>query len=93
MEHLTTGVDWVRAINAMTAAGVDTFIEVGPGRVLTGLIKRIAPDARAVALDDKSAPDGLAPAAVEAALEASTSPSPIAPTTAAERTADRPDPV
>ena len=93
VEHLTTGVDWVRAINAMTAAGVDTFIEVGPGRVLTGLIKRIAPDARAVALDDKSAPDGLTPAAVEAALEASTSPSPIAPTIAAERTADRPDPV
>ena len=37
-----------RASSAMTAAGVDTFIEVGPGRVLTGLIKRIAPDARAM---------------------------------------------
>ena len=36
----------------MTAAGVTTFVEVGPGRVLTGLIKRIAPDAEAVALDD-----------------------------------------
>jgi hypothetical protein len=39
--------------------------------VLTGLIKRIAPDARAVALDDPRAPDGLAEAAVEAALDAS----------------------
>jgi [acyl-carrier-protein] S-malonyltransferase len=60
VEHLTAGVDWVAAIERMTAAGVSTFIEVGPGRVLTGLIKRIAPDAEAIALDDPSAPDRLA---------------------------------
>jgi [acyl-carrier-protein] S-malonyltransferase len=60
VEHLTTGVDWVRAIETMTAAGVDTFVEVGPGKVLTNLIKRIAPDAAAFALDEPTAPDGLA---------------------------------
>jgi len=60
VDHLTTGVDWVGAINAMTAAGVTTFVEVGPGRVLTGLIKRIAPDALTLALDDPGAPDRLA---------------------------------
>ena len=60
VEHLTTGVDWVRAVESMLTAGVTTFIEVGPGRVLTGLIKRIAPDAEALALDDPSAPDRLA---------------------------------
>ena len=43
----------------MAAAGVTTFIEVGPGRVLTGLIKRIAPDAEAIALDDPAAADRL----------------------------------
>ena len=44
----------------MTAEGVNTFVEVGPGKVLTGLIKRIAPDAEAFALDEQSAPDRLA---------------------------------
>jgi [acyl-carrier-protein] S-malonyltransferase len=60
VEHLTTGVDWVAAIRAMTAGGVTTFVEVGPGRVLTGLIKRIAPDAETFALDDPAAADRLA---------------------------------
>jgi [acyl-carrier-protein] S-malonyltransferase len=68
VEHLTTGVDWVGAINAMTAAGVTTFVEVGPGRVLTGLIKRIAPDAVALATDDPAASDGLAIPFAEAAV-------------------------
>ena len=59
VDHLTAGVDWVAAVERMAAAGVTTFIEVGPGRVLTGLIKRIAPDAEALALDDPSSPDRL----------------------------------
>ena len=60
VEHLTTGVDWVRAVEAMAADGVDTFIEVGPGRVLTGLTKRIAPEARSIATDDPNLPGSLA---------------------------------
>jgi [acyl-carrier-protein] S-malonyltransferase len=60
VEHLTAGVDWVAAVEGMAAAGVTTFIEVGPGRVLTGLIKRIAPDAEALPLDDPASPDRLA---------------------------------
>jgi [acyl-carrier-protein] S-malonyltransferase len=59
VDHLTAGVDWVAAVERMAEAGVTTFIEVGPGRVLTGLIKRIAPDAEAIALDDPSAADRL----------------------------------
>lgn len=59
VEHLTAGVDWVAAVERMAGAGVNTFIEVGPGRVLTGLIKRIAPDAEAMALDDPGAADRL----------------------------------
>ncbi len=60
VDHLTTGVDWVAAVGAMAAAGVTTFVEVGPGRVLTGLIKRILPELQAVALDDPGAPGHLA---------------------------------
>jgi [acyl-carrier-protein] S-malonyltransferase len=60
VEHLTTGVDWVRAVETMVADGVTTFIEIGPGRVLTGLISRIAPDASALATDAPNALDGIA---------------------------------
>jgi [acyl-carrier-protein] S-malonyltransferase len=60
VEHLTTGVDWVGAVRRMAASGVGTFIEIGPGKVLTNLVKRIDPDVTVHALDDPAAPGGLA---------------------------------
>ena len=59
VDHLTTGVDWVGVVRAMHARGVETFIEIGPGRVLTGLIRRIESDAVTLALDDPAAGDRL----------------------------------
>ena len=52
-------MDWVRAVRTMQAAGVDTFVEVGPGKVLSNLIKRIAPDVSVISTDDPSGPDGV----------------------------------
>jgi [acyl-carrier-protein] S-malonyltransferase len=59
VEHLTAGVDWIRAVETMAAAGVTTFVEIGPGRVLTGLIKRIVPDADVIPADDPASLERL----------------------------------
>ena len=44
-EHLVHGVQWTATIRRMVADGVTDFVEIGPGRVLSGLIRRISPDA------------------------------------------------
>ncbi|MEF3275207.1 MAG: ACP S-malonyltransferase [Chloroflexus sp.] len=41
-------VRWIASVQRMVAIGIDTFIEIGPGKVLTGLIRRIAPNVRLI---------------------------------------------
>ena len=42
LRQLCNCVQWQRSVEYMVANGVTTFIEIGPGRVLSGLIKRIS---------------------------------------------------
>jgi [acyl-carrier-protein] S-malonyltransferase len=49
--HQVAGpVCWTSSVQYMAAAGTQTFVEIGPGKALTGLIKRIAPAASLVNL-------------------------------------------
>jgi [acyl-carrier-protein] S-malonyltransferase len=50
--QVKSAVRWIASVQRMAGDGVDTFVEVGPGAVLTGLIKRIAPGARLVNIND-----------------------------------------
>jgi malonyl CoA-acyl carrier protein transacylase len=45
-------VRWVETIQRFAADGYDTFVECGPGAVLAGLIKRIAPEAKTFSVGD-----------------------------------------
>ena len=39
-------VRWMQSMETMLAEGIDTFVEIGPGRTLTGFMRKIAPQAR-----------------------------------------------
>ena len=44
LRQLTAPVRWTQTIRNMVADGADSFLEIGPGSVLQGLVKRIAPE-------------------------------------------------
>ncbi len=44
MAQLTAPVKWTQCVENMVNDGADVFIEVGPGKVLQGLVKKIAPN-------------------------------------------------
>ena len=55
-EHLVHGVQWTATVRRLDAGGVTDFVEIGPGRVLSGLIRRITPEARTHPLDGPGEP-------------------------------------
>jgi [acyl-carrier-protein] S-malonyltransferase len=50
--QLTLPVQWTRSVQTAMAHGVDTFVELGPRQVLSGLIKRISRNAQSISLSD-----------------------------------------
>jgi [acyl-carrier-protein] S-malonyltransferase len=52
VRQLPSSVLWEDSVKAMAAMGVETFVEIGPGTVLTGLIRRIVPDATTLNVND-----------------------------------------
>jgi [acyl-carrier-protein] S-malonyltransferase len=48
--QVTGTVRWRESVLAMASLGVDSFIELGAGKVLSGLLRRILPDAAAVSV-------------------------------------------
>ncbi|MCL0060991.1 [acyl-carrier-protein] S-malonyltransferase, partial [Dehalococcoidia bacterium] len=54
-------VHWQSSIEYMIDAGVSTFVEIGPGRVLTGLIKRITKDVEVLNISDVDSLSAMRP--------------------------------
>ena len=61
VRQVTAAVRWRECVEAMVALGADCFIELGAGKVLSGLARRIAPDATALS--------AATPAEIEAVLK------------------------
>ena len=62
LSQVASPVRWTACVQRLAAEGATAFVEVGPGRVLTALTKRIADGAKALSIDD--------PASLEKALAA-----------------------
>jgi [acyl-carrier-protein] S-malonyltransferase len=56
LQQVASPVRWTDCVRRLAAEGATAFVEVGPGRVLSGLARRIVEDARIAAVED---PAGL----------------------------------
>jgi [acyl-carrier-protein] S-malonyltransferase len=60
LKQLCSSVQWQRSVEYMVGQGVGKFIEIGPGKVLAGLIKRINRESEMMNIGDANAVKGLA---------------------------------
>jgi len=52
IRQVTGAVRWVDCVQALKSAGADLFIEVGPGKVLCGLLKQVDPELKSMNVED-----------------------------------------
>ncbi len=52
MRQVSGTVRWQQSVERLAAEGVSTFVEVGPGTVLSGLVRKIAKGARVLNVED-----------------------------------------
>ena len=52
IRQVTGAVRWVDCMQALVAAGAEAFVEVGPGKVLCGLLKQIDPAQKTLNVED-----------------------------------------
>jgi [acyl-carrier-protein] S-malonyltransferase len=52
VEQVTAPVRWIECVEELARQGVTRVVEVGPGKVLSGLVKRIAPAIEAFGVED-----------------------------------------
>ncbi len=64
-KQISSSVHWTQTIQKMVEEGVDTFVEIGPGKVLAGLNKKIAPETTVYNVFDKASLDATVAALKE----------------------------
>ena len=52
LDQLCNSIQWQRSVEYMVNYGITTFIEIGPGRVLSNLVKRINQDVEILSVGD-----------------------------------------
>ena len=52
VRQVSSPVRWLQSIELLIAEGVDTFVEVGPGKVLTGLMRQISREVKCFNVED-----------------------------------------
>ena len=67
--QIYSSVLWVQTIQKMVENGVDTFIEIGPGKILAGLNKKITPESTTYNIFDKESLDSTINALRESLVE------------------------
>jgi [acyl-carrier-protein] S-malonyltransferase len=60
VRQVSSPVRWQESVRRLSALGVDTFVELGPGKVLSGLVRRILPEARVLNVEDAGGLDAVA---------------------------------